>query len=102
MNLRSGEGHSPSHIADLQPGSVKIRRPRQLGDDAEGASFHHLRDKAVGIEERAFDRDEKSAWSSSPRIVRDVIDDGANVSGKFGISYGSDLIECYWLLAHGN
>ena len=102
MNFGGGQSHRASHIADLQPRTVKICRPRQLRDNAERSSFHHLRNEAVGIQQRAFDRHEECAWSGSPRIVRDIVDDGVNVTGKFGIGDGSDLIKCYWLLAHGN
>ena len=74
MNLRSGESHCPSHIADLQPGAVKICRPRQLGDDAERSSLHHLRNEAVGIQERAFDRDEKRSGPNTTRVMANVGD----------------------------
>ncbi len=80
MNFGGGQGHCAAHVVNLKPGALENNRPLKFRDYADRALLNHLRNKLVGIEQLAANRDEQTARPGLSRIVRNVGDRDALIS----------------------
>src|SRR5437762_3505367 len=97
MDCGGGQGHGAADVLDLKPGAFEIVRTFEFRDHADRALLNHLRNKLVGIEKLAANRDEQTSLPGLSRVVRDVGNDRGFIARQLTVDRLRDFSERYSL-----